>query len=134
MPSIIELHDSIVHACIAHGEDIVVHLSPAYLHRTTGHPGVDAGDVFTLDLDLKFSDAVIDEPFVDLPVQLADGRLSVGATCFDNAVPFPFNHSGFVTAEFVDCYGRVARITSRSLILRPASKEIFLESFPGTDS
>ena len=87
MPSIIELHDSVVKLCTANGDDVVVRLSPAYLHRTTGQPGFDAGDVYTLDMDLRFSVAVIDVPFVDVPVQLADGSFAVGDETFRNAIP-----------------------------------------------
>lgn len=134
MPSIIELHDSVVQRCTADGDDVEVRLSPAYLHRTTGRPGFDAGDVFTLDIDLRFSVAVIDVPFVEVPVQLADGCFAVGDATFRNAIPFPFDRNGPVVAEFIDCHGRVARIVSRSLTLHPVSNEIFLESFPGSDA
>jgi len=78
MPAVIEFHDSTAMSCEDCDGDVILRLAPAILHRSAGKPGFDAGDAFSISVEVKLHRGVISVPFVELPVDLTDGCLTVG--------------------------------------------------------
>ena len=85
MNTAIELHDSDLSAITPDGTSLVLSFAPAYLHRSAGRPGYDAGSGWTQAATLTFSGASVS--FVpELPSTVYDGWLSVGGVRHDNLV------------------------------------------------
>lgn len=133
MSSAIELHDSTVRSCIEADGDITICLSPAILHRSSGLAGRDAGDVFTVDLQLTLHDATVIEPFGNVPAVLSDGSVNVDNQLLENCIPYPFDVMAPTKVEFVDEYGRTIRLSACGLTLTAISDEKYLESFSGAN-
>ncbi len=96
MPSVIELHDSIVTGCEELDGSVVLLLSPAWLHRAPANPGFAAGDVFTLDVDVILRLGAFRRPFTELPTERQGGSISVAGDRFDNCIPSPLDGIGVV--------------------------------------
>jgi hypothetical protein len=95
MNAAIELHDSTLVAIEPAGSDLVVILSPVYVHESRGTPGVHSGVGFWQDARLRLRGA---SPVVlprNLPVRISDGSLAAGAQRWANVVPVPLD----VTAD-----------------------------------
>lgn len=134
MLSVIELHDTIVTRCEQRDGDLVIRLYPAWLHRAPTKPGLEAGDVFTLDLDVVLRYGAFRKPFTELPTKLQDGSITVRGDRFDNCIPFPVDTAGTVTVTVIDYYGRDVELIADAISLVPASSETYVESFLGTDA
>ncbi|MEO9594404.1 MAG: hypothetical protein ABJ360_10635 [Roseobacter sp.] len=134
MPSVIELHDSVVTRFDERDGSIVIRLSPAWLHRAPSKPGIEAGEVFTLDLDIILSSATISVPFTEIPTELQGGAVTVGNERFDNCIPFPLDATCNINVELIDYYGRDVRVIAKSVSLVAATEERYAENFPGTEA
>ena len=86
MNTAIELHDSDLSTIRLDGTSLVLSFAPAYLHRSGGRPGCDAGSGWTQAATLTFSEASVSF-LPDLPSTVYDGWLLVGGVRHDNLVP-----------------------------------------------
>ena len=86
MNTAIELHDSDLTAITYDGASTVLLFSPAYVHRSEGRPGTDAGTGWTQEATLTFSDAAFSSPAA-LPVTVRRGWLVVGSVIHKNLIP-----------------------------------------------
>ncbi|CAN5714303.1 hypothetical protein BH09VER1_BH09VER1_44660 [soil metagenome] len=87
MNEAIELHDSTL-AEITHLDGtVVVSLLPAYLHRSAGVVGTDAGTGWTQAATITFFGAGPVTKVEGLPIWISDGTLSVGAVRYRNLIP-----------------------------------------------
>lgn len=91
----IELHDSTVVAIKPAGSDLVVTLSPVFVHESRGTPGLDPGVGFWRDARLRLRGASSVVLPSSVPVDISDGFLAAGAQRWENVVPVPLD----VTAE-----------------------------------
>ena len=85
----IELHDSIVAGIMKRNGEVVVHFLPAYLHKSEGRPGIDAGTGWVQEARLNFADGLTGGTFPDLPCVVMEGELVVGVERFNSQVPVP---------------------------------------------
>lgn len=120
--------------CSDRNGDIVARLSPAHLHRSPGKAGTDGGEVFTLDLDLRFRSGVFSRSFTRMPTRLGGGSITIADERFENVVPYPLDVVAPVTARLIDDHGREIKITAHGISLIEASREAYLEPFPGRDA
>ena len=107
----IEFHDSVVVALSTEGKTLAIRLSPAWVHRSAGKPGVDAGTVWTQEATLRLDEAVdvgersewpawLVEGSILNPVEVEsdgyiyDGRVEVDGRFLDNCVPARCDLSG----------------------------------------
>ncbi len=131
MNSKIEIHDSRLAGIAWESGNLVIRFAPAYVHRSEGRPGVDAGSGWLLELDLIMIAAVTESLPSNVPVDLADGQFIEGVTCWDNEIPLPLNCVGEVSlramtgeSEWLIVRGQGALIVARG---EPAD----LEDDPG---
>jgi hypothetical protein len=89
MNTIIELHDSVVAEVATQGSAVDVHFRPAYIHKSEGRPGFDAGTGWVQDAVLIFQEAVAAGEAPDLPCEILTGELTVGGQRHDNHIPVP---------------------------------------------
>lgn len=132
MNAAIELHDSWVVGIIPSGGSLLVRLGPAYLHRSEGHPGFDPGSVWVQDLELVFSEAVLESDFTELPRRLLDGSLSVGNDVLENCIPLPLDVRGVVRFSAVSLEGERLIIQGTRAMAVTVGEACYVEQFPGT--
>ena len=68
------------------GSTVVLTFAPAYIHRSAGCPGIDAGAGWTQTTTFAFADASVVSP-VPLPCDINGGWLRIGSQRYDNLVP-----------------------------------------------
>ena len=127
MNSALEFHDSEVASVHRMGDTLCVRFSAAYVHRSQGRPGFDAGAGYAQSLELRFQQA---EWSGDLPSclgRLSDGRLRDGDDTL-SLVPLPYRSRGPVAAELVFQNGEVLSVRSASAALRFTGDPRFVES------
>jgi hypothetical protein len=66
---------------------VVVEFSPAYVHKSHGKPGIDAGTGWVQNARLTLTGATVSGDRPSLPGALWDGSLLVGGSEHDNVVP-----------------------------------------------
>lgn len=110
MNEAIELHDSKLTEISCRDGAVVVSLS-AYIHRSAGVPGRDAGTGWMQMATLTFPRASPVEPGAGLPLWVSDGSLRVGATRHENIIPASGRFDGEV--EFSVVLENVETVTVR---------------------
>ena len=89
MNAAVELHDSTVAGIVQRDGTVIVHFQPAYLHKSQGRPGYDAGTGWVQDARLLFDDASVSGGIPDLPCAIMDGEFVVGSEKHANSIPMP---------------------------------------------
>lgn len=89
----IEIHDSRVSKIAIQGNTVVVHFQWAYLHKSNGRPGVDAGTGWVQEARLTLAEAVVRGDYPTWPCDLMDGELIAGDERYPNHIPVPFETS-----------------------------------------
>lgn len=132
MNSIIEIHDSTLASISFVGHDLVLCLSPAYVHQTAGRPGIDQGSGWVQDINVVFSEAVVEFSPLEIPCGLSERTLSVGEIHWDNGIPLPLAVSGEVSLTAITCQNErlVVRGTGASAVTLGALR--YVEEFPGS--
>lgn len=83
----IELHDSELATVYFSDGTAVVTLSSAYVHQSSGVPGVDSGLGWYQCATLKFAGAPPVPVPANLPVGISDGFLRIGDRMHDHLIP-----------------------------------------------
>lgn len=132
MNSLVEIHDSTLAAITFVDRDLVLRLAPAYLHRSSGQPGVDHGSGWLQDLDLVISEAVAGSLPLELPSDLWNGSISIDGTRWDNIIPLPLIALDAVSFTAVTNHGErlVVRGAGASIVIRGDMR--YVEEYPGS--
>jgi hypothetical protein len=128
--SLIELHDSVLAALILRDRDAVLSLKPAYIHRSSGRPGIDPGTGWTQDLEVTITDATVSGSSGLLPARISDGTLRVGNEDHPNALPMVPLGSPVYLALVMETGNRV-EVGGRRLSLVWVGQAQYVEDFPG---
>jgi hypothetical protein len=131
MNSALEFHDSEVAAVRAVAGTVRLELPSAYVHRSSGTPGVDPGEVFLQPAEVVFSNAVHAESTGPCIGALSDGSITVDGKPFSNMVPVPFRESGSVVASFSFVSGGVLSVTGSAVSCITSGKPTFVEKYDG---
>jgi hypothetical protein len=107
----IELHDSNLAAVTISGEEAVVSFAPAYIHRSAGRPGVDAGTGWWQQAMLTFAGASLHSQPGKIPATVSEGYLRIGSKSHSNIIPANGDFHGAIEFSIRLC-------TAESLILR----------------
>ena len=89
----VEIHDSTLERIEPHGPDLVA-VFHAYVHRSSGRPGIDAGTGWVQRLRLHFQSASATGDMSAIPMDLLGGRLILSNKVFNNVFPMPLDHEG----------------------------------------
>jgi hypothetical protein len=89
----VEIHDSTLERIEPRGSDMVAVLH-AYVHRSLGRPGIDAGSGWVQPVHLHFPAATVTGSVAAIPMELLDGRLVLSGETFENCIPLPLSHKG----------------------------------------
>ncbi|MCU1299076.1 MAG: hypothetical protein JWO91_3354 [Acidobacteriaceae bacterium] len=75
--SAIELHDSTLASFQQTDQHIVIVFSPAYIHKSVGNPGVDAGSGWVQEAIIRVEAGSIEAIPLELPCDLLHGELRI---------------------------------------------------------
>ena len=131
MNSALEFHDSEVAAIRAVAGTVRLELPSAYVHRSSGKPGIDSGDVFLQPAEVVFSNAVHAEANGPCTGAISDGTITVNGKPFSNIVPVPFRESGSVAALFSFVSGGVLSVSGSAVSCNTSGEPVFLEKYDG---
>lgn len=87
----IELHDSVIGGVEQVLDALVIRFLPAYVHKSQGRPGFDSGIGEVQNLSIRIEGASVDGNFGDLPADILDGELQIGAERSPNMIALPCN-------------------------------------------
>ena len=122
------MHDSKVQAIEAAGGLLRIVFSSAYVHRSTGRPGIDAGSGYTQPAELAFSGA----SWVGVPEQcsgtISDGSVLVADQSL-SLIPLPFSASGNIFAKIVFVSGDVLSVSATSVVCSCSGEPRFVENY-----
>jgi hypothetical protein len=134
MNSKIELHDSEVSRIHEIGRSVDIEFSPAYVHKSRGKRGIDAGTGWVQNARLRFTGATVSGDRPSLPVTLWDGSLLVGGLEHDNVVPIPLAARGPVELRLVFASGQEIVVSAESIELELIGEASYVEEFSGGDA
>ena len=129
MNIIIELHDSKIAEIVSRHGTVIVHFLPAYLHKSEGRPGFDAGTGWVQDARLVFEDASISGDLPELPCGVMDGELLVGAERHDNSIPVPFEVTASSKLRIVFNSIHTVTVTGQSVRVELFGEPRYVEEF-----
>ena len=128
----VELHDSRVADVARAEDDLRVVFRPAYVHRSDGVPGSDAGWGYLQPVEFRFHDATFAEKG-ECRGSVTDGAVSVGDAEYSNLVPLPMTALGATAAKFEFASGGVLTITANGFSCTPIGEPdpTFRERYEG---
>ncbi len=94
----VEIHDSTLER-IESGSDSLLAVISAYVHRSYGRPGIDAGTGWSQMLHVRFHRGQATGRVDMVPLELLDGQLEASGEKFENEIPVPLDRSGAVRLE-----------------------------------
>ena len=92
----IELHDSVVAEISRSQNNVEIALRPAYIHQSTGQPGMDDGIGLVQNLVISVAEGSITGDVGDLPADILDGDFEVGPQQSPNMIALPCDLAGSV--------------------------------------
>jgi len=128
MNAAIEFHDSDVQAIAGSGDCLRVVFSGAYVHRSAGRPGIDAGAGYIQPAELVFSHASWSAPSSGCSGAISDGALVVNGTSM-SLVPLPFSASGQISVNLTFTSGATFSASAASVSCASAGESRFVESY-----
>lgn len=101
----------------------------AYVHRSSGQPGIDAGSGYAQPAEMVFSEAQYSEADGPCTGAVSDGVISTEGAKFENVVPLPFSALGHVSATITFVSGGVLKVTGRGVSCVATGPARFVETF-----
>ena len=129
MNEAIELHDSELVAATFSGGEAVVSLSPAYIHRSIGQPGTDAGSGLLQPATLTLSSVSLTSEPTRLPATISDGYLRIGSDLHTNIIPASGTFSGAIELSLTLSTAETLTIRARRISIQLHDEPSFVESF-----
>jgi hypothetical protein len=127
----IELHDSTLGALTLSDGDAVLSLRPAYVHKSTGRPGIDVGTGWMQDVDLTIADATVTGSAETLPTTISDGTLLLGTECHENQISFTPAVADVVQLTLTLVDGGILTVRGCHLTVEGVGEPQYVEAFPG---
>ena len=124
----IEFHDSTFDDVRKDGTDLTLRFSAAYIHQSSGKPGVDAGSGWVQEAVLHVRGGSVNGEIRELPCDLWDGDLLLGGQSFD-MIPIPLDYDGQV--EITLEHDGTMRVTGTRVRLELIGTPTYVEEFPG---
>ena len=104
---------------------------PAYVHRSNGRPGVDAGSGFLQPAEIVFTGAKFTEKDGPCKGAISEGMISVSGKKFDSVLPLPYEASGKVSAEFTFESGAVLSVTATGVSCASTGPAELVDGYDG---
>lgn len=127
--SIIELHDSTVAEIVRSDDTVIVHFVPAYLHKSAGRPGRDAGSGWVQEARLIFADASVSGSVPDPPCDILDGEFIISDERHDNEIPVPVEIADSAQLHLIFGENQEVTVKGRSVRLELIGEPKYVEQF-----
>ena len=129
----IEFHDSELTSMGKRGDVLQLRLN-AYIHKSEGRPGVDAGTGWWQDTQITVERGVVEGPITNWPAEMYDGVLEIDGERFDNGVPVPFERVGEVRLTLKLSYDDPFVVLGSGVRVELShGAPVCIEEFPGTN-
>jgi hypothetical protein len=128
---VIEIHDSELNSIAIGDVDVVLKLSPAYIHQSEGRPAMDAGTGWVQDAVIRIRGDVISGSISELPCDLWDGYLTLKGERSDNIIPIPLSVEGDIELEITSTSGESVQVRGDHITLELLGEPKYIEDFPG---
>ncbi len=125
----IEIHDSIFSGTSNTNGVLVIHLNKAYIHESTGAPGVDNGKGFVQEIELELSNAIIEKNPAHLPSKLSDGYISINGNKTQNGFNLPLNEEGDIVISFITTQNEQFVVRGSKLVSTLLGAAEYVEEF-----
>lgn len=128
MGSALELHGSRVDRVDLIDGVATVHFPHAYIHKSKGKPGRDAGSGWSQEAELILAQATVTGALTALPNTVAEGFLEVGGVALE-PIPLPFKRKvrARLYLQFAD--GAAIEVLGDKPFLQLLGSASFLEDF-----
>lgn len=127
LKSAMEIHEAILESrCVSKNGDVVLVLS-AYVHQSTGEPGVEAGSVTRERLEIRVASGKIDGELPHLPVRIEEGQGECEGESYVNLLRVPVPKSEPFELELLALTGEEFRVTGPSASVRFLSRPAFID-------
>ena len=130
MNSALEFHDSKIHQVTVFEDQLHLEFSSAYIHCSTGRPGIDAGSGYVQEAKITFTNAIFSGLSTKCSGPLFDGFIRVNLEEF-SLIALPLNASGLICAEFVFSSGAILNVTAKAVTCSCLGEPTYVESFAG---
>lgn len=127
----LEFHDSDVVELRHADATLRMIFEPAYVHRSTGRPGVDSGSGFLQPAEIVFSGAQFTEKDGPCKGAISEGLITVSGKRFDSVFPLPYTVTGKVSAEFTFESGAVLSITATGVSCASTGPAQLVDGYEG---
>jgi hypothetical protein len=131
---IIEIHDSELTSIVVSKGEIVLELSPAYIHQSEGRPARDAGTGWLQDAIIRIRGKGISGSISALPCDLWDGNLTLPDEYMDNPIPIPLSAEGDIVLQLTSCSGESVQIRGDAITLQLRGEPKYVEDVPANDA
>jgi hypothetical protein len=128
MNAAIEFHDSEVSVIEPLEDSLHVRFSAAYVHRSEGVPGSDAGDGYLQAVDLELKGAVWSGVLPECLGELSGGSLTVNQAVMP-LVPLPFEAEGQVHLRLMFANGAELAVEALAIQLVQRGEARYVECF-----
>jgi hypothetical protein len=125
----IELHDSELSGVTFSGDSAIVFFSRAYVHRSLGVPGSDAGSSWSQPATLTFIGASPVPLPAELPVWISDGLLRISDTVYNNLIPASGRFEGGVELSLVLASAETLTIRGQRVSIQLHGESSCIEKF-----
>jgi KaiC/GvpD/RAD55 family RecA-like ATPase len=133
MNTVIEIHDSKVSGINNRDDAVIVHFQPAYLHKSEGRPGFDAGSGWVQEARLIFAEAATSGDSPVWPCNVMDAELIVEAEQYRNLIPVPFEAEMLTELRLIFDSIHTVTITGRGARLELVGEPKYVEEFKPTN-
>src|SRR5262245_3745701 len=130
MNAAIELHDSEISEVTVVGHSLRIVLDPAYVHQSSGRPGVDPGDGVLQKAELVFTGASWTGLSPDCQGTISDGAVLVDEKSLV-LVPCPMQSTGQITARIDFTSGRTLEVKAQEVSCAAVGPAKWLEKYAG---
>ena len=124
-------HDSTVSSAQTDGPTVTVVVSPAYIHRSDGAPGIDSGTGWLQKAVIVLHDCQLPADFPSLPLELSDGVVITAERTYDGIVPLPLSYTGLVRVDFSFESGAYVVLSASEIRIDVIGEATYLEEFQG---
>jgi hypothetical protein len=127
--SAIEIHDSVLGAIEQQSGKTILRLTPAYIHKSAGIPGVENGSGWVQNAILTIDVSAGDVAVQDFPTDLAAGVLQIDGREFSNMIPLPLSQRGAISLKLVTQSSETIWITGSAIDIELLGKPEYVEEF-----
>jgi hypothetical protein len=124
----IELHDSVVGRVDQIGERIEICLMPAYVHKSIGVCGVDAGTGWVQNITLVVDGGIVEGELPELPCDISTGILMVNEHISKNMLSLPLDQVGNIDLKLDVMWGGQIVVRGKRIVAIPKNEAKYVEN------